>query len=137
MFDKIIINPKVMRVVTWFLSHPEEEYTPLMIANATGLLFDDDIVHAFIILEEAEFLNIKGEDATDENVLISLNNGALIVDHFKAIRNILDLKLLCSEKATWATIQLMESMVADMEKKEVDISDLEKDLESLLNDENI
>ena len=132
MFDKIIINPKVMRVVTWFLSHPEEEYTPLMIANATGLLFDDDIVHAFIILEEAEFLNIKGEDATDENVLISL-----IVDHFKAIRNILDLKLLCSEKATWATIQLMESMVADMEKKEVDISDLEKDLESLLNDENI
>ena len=54
MFDKIIINPKVMRVVTWFLSHPEEEYTPLMIANATGLLFDDDIVHAFIILEEVK-----------------------------------------------------------------------------------
>lgn len=137
MFDKIITNPKIMRVASWFLSHQEDEYSPLMIANATGLLFDDDVVYAFTILEEAEFLNIRGEGTDFEEVFISLNNDAEIVKHFKEIRRIIDLKLLCSEKATWAILKLTESMIEDIETDDKSIDDLKEDLKSLLNDENI
>lgn len=86
MLKKLLKDTKLVDIVSWYLSHPDEKYDAQVVSINSGIQSPTTFMYHLAILDDLDIVNVT-TDTEKEIVVTSLNNDSELVSLIKNIRD--------------------------------------------------